>query len=122
MDPVEHQVLRILKEHPGESRRIRRDALRREVSEWLGRNVTDREMRLALENLRANDSDGCMICSSLSGGYYMARSLSELRSALDADKSRISNTSARIRAQERRAGLITGGQLEMGLDVRREWE
>lgn len=112
MDSVQRHILNILRSRQGKSAKISRRQLREEVSSWSGRNVSDREMRQAIEELRTDNSDGAMICASLSGGYYTARDLVELDEALRSDESRIRKIAQRIRKQRQRAGL-RAGQLEL---------
>jgi hypothetical protein len=116
MDRVATVVLRILKTQMGEEQRIGRESLRRQVTAWLGVDqdgialdeegfVPDREIRLAIEYLRTNDPDGCMIAAHPRGGYFMCETIAELDGFLMQDEARAKSVWQRIQAQRKLAGL-----------------
>jgi len=105
MDVLQNRILTIMRDHAGETNRIGRESLRQELSDWLGREVGDREMRLAIEELRTNDAEGCMIASALRGGYYMAESRDGLDKFLNSEHNRAMSILIRNSIQRKRAGL-----------------
>lgn len=123
---VRHTIIKIMLSHQGESKRIPRGLLLQEINQDLFRRamlsgkdeatqLTDRQMRGALEWLRANDPEGALICSSLKGGYFLAKDQAELEENLAADESRAYTTLQRISAQRRAARANISPQLEMPL-------
>jgi hypothetical protein len=122
---IQQHVLKILREHRGEDRRIGRAELNRELDTWVGQHIDDREMREAIEHLRSSHPEGCMIATSREkgSGYYIAESLTDLDKALTSDENRLISIAQRIRQQRRAAGIGLR-QLGLGLDVpaRREWD
>ena len=105
MELLHSVILNIMQTHKAKDHKITREELRQEASQWYGQKVSDREMRQALEDLRASNPEGAYIVSSLSGGYFMAQSLFELDEYLRADESRIRAIAQRIRKQRQQAGI-----------------
>ena len=58
-----------------------------------------RDLQLAIEKLR---NDGKVICSSTSGGYYIAANTSELRNYVRANENRARNTFRSLSGARRR--------------------
>lgn len=75
--------------------------------------VSDRSLRLAIEWLRRYHPEGAKICSSLAGGYFIARSANELEEYLTPDNNRALNILARNSAQKKMAHFIEGGQQKL---------
>ena len=68
----------------------------------MGFDIGDRQVRKALENLRASHPEGGYICSSSeSAGYWWAETEQEIQAANAEDYSRIQATSAKIQNRTR---------------------
>jgi hypothetical protein len=68
----------------------------------MGFDIGDRQVRKALENLRASHPEGGWICSSSeSAGYWWSETEEEIRAANAEDYSRIQATSAKIQNRTR---------------------
>jgi len=64
----------------GKFHSLSRDELRLRVGYWVDREVSDRELRAAIEWLRANDPMGAWIVSdSAWSGYWKADSIEEVK-------------------------------------------
>ena len=112
---TQHHLLHILAERRGPERRIRRGELLAALQRRVG-EISDREMRSALEQLRWRHPQGAWICAHLRGGYFMARDEAELERYLRSDENRANNLLQRVRTQRRAAGLQRNEQ--MGLWTR----
>lgn len=67
-----------------------------------GFDATDRQVRKAIENLRATHPDGARICSSTDEpGYWFSQSEAEIAAAQAEDLSRIQATSAKVENRKR---------------------
>lgn len=111
-ETVKHFLLDILRGHLGHENRIRRGDLRLVLIARLGAKIGDRKMRDLLEELRSEER-GCWICGSRQAGYFTAKDENELRQFLAADKRLISKLAARIRNQEKFAGLKNPDQMQL---------
>ena len=107
---TQHQLLQILAERRGPERRIRRGELLAALQSRVG-DISDREMRSALEQLRWRQPQGAWICAHLRGGYFMARDEAELERYLRSDENRANNLLRRVRTQRRAAGLQRSKQI-----------
>lgn len=101
---IELAVLQVLNDHRGFENRVSRTRLQALVSVVVNQMVRDREMREAIERLRATKPEGAYICSTTSGGYWMATSIQELENYLAQDERRAKRTLMRISRQRMRAG------------------
>ena len=99
---LEETLLGYLKaKHRGLDRAITRGQLVW-VMKTMGFDVGDRQVRKALETLRANHPEGGWIVSSSdSAGYHWANSEAEIQAANAEDYSRIQATSAKIQNRTR---------------------
>jgi hypothetical protein len=99
---LEETLLAYLKaKHRGVSQAITRGQLVW-VMKTMGFDVGDRQVRKALENLRATHAEGGYICSSSeSAGYWWSETEDEIRAANAEDYSRIQATSAKIQNRTR---------------------
>ena len=82
---------------------IRKGVIRFEPA-ILETEISDRDLRKAIEELRGTP-EGCFICSSSKGGYYMAQDLEELGKAISSDERRAVTILQRCRAQRKNAKL-----------------
>lgn len=107
-------ILSILRDCKGRTRKITRTNLRWRVSSLVGRNVPDRALRRAIEELRVSTREGACICSSSQsgGGYWMAADLTELSAHLAEERRRGLTILSGIHAQASRAGVQLSGQME----------
>ena len=113
--------------HVGENDAIKRDDLLTEVNRRLafGRRddgfappqIVDRTLRRYIEDLRQIPR-GCMICSTLRGGYFWSIDHAELDEYLGADERRLITLSQRIIKQRKAAGLRTSEELiQMSMEL-----
>jgi hypothetical protein len=114
-ESVSDALVLALSGHIGHDNRISRDDLRLRVSDILERPISDRDMREAIEQLRAT-SRGATICSangrprvSGSGGYFLARDQAELDHYIRQDEHRALTTLKRLRRQRLAAGMKLAG-------------
>ena len=78
MEPIHRAVLSEL--GVGKFHSLSRDELRLRVGYWVDREVSDRELRGAIEWLRANDPRGAWIISdSAWQGYWFGESIEEVK-------------------------------------------
>ena len=78
MDPIHRALLSEL--GIGKFHSLSRDELRLRVGYWIDREVSDRELRGAIEWLRGNDPKGAWICSDAGWqGYYFGESIEEVK-------------------------------------------
>jgi len=94
-------ILSILNNHFGEENRI----LRGELLEELHQNgfyISDSSMRANIEMLRCT-SPGSYICSTLQGGYWRAKNLSELTNYIKVDEGRAKSILYRLSRQRKYA-------------------
>ena len=109
-----HAILQVLSKHVGQPNRIRRDKLRSKIMALLPRgesNISDREMRQAIEELRRTDDQGALICSSSgSGGYWLAVDLDELLESYREERRRSITLLVTIRARLKRGRRVLSGQ------------
>jgi hypothetical protein len=123
---VKQVILHVLLGCIGEKKRIPRGELLHQINRRLFRKamlnnqdsyhkLTDRQMRAYLEWLRANDPQGALICSSLKGGYFLARDARELEANLSSDENRAKKTLRRISRQKKMARFLESPQMEMPL-------
>lgn len=76
---LEEVILSILESRTGKANRISRANLRQFVSYRMFENISDREVRKTIEELRRSNGRGALICSSSgSAGYWFAESYAEL--------------------------------------------
>ena len=93
-ESLEATILTHLRAYPGR-RFTRADLVYR--MKTCGFDTTDRQVRKAIENLRANHPDGGWICSSSDEpGYHWAQKDAEIEAAQAEDLSRRSATDAKI--------------------------
>lgn len=112
-----HLITQVLSNHVGQENRIRRDALRSRVMSLLPRgskNISDREMRQTIEELRRTDDMGALICSSSgSGGYWISADLDELLESYREERRRAINILVTIRARLKRGRRVLSGQRKL---------
>ena len=109
---MKRQILRILSGHRGASRRISRASLLAELRLRLD-NVSDREMRLAIEELRRGHAHGAWLCADLRGGYFMAEDEEELERYLASDERRANKLLERVHSQRRMVSLQNSRQMAL---------
>ena len=111
---LQHAVIKVLSKHIGQPNRIRRDNLRSALMGMLPRgekNISDREMRQAIEELRRTDDQGALICSSSGGGgYWLAVDLDELLESYREERRRAINILVTIRSRLKRGRRVLSGQ------------
>ncbi|MBW8034858.1 MAG: hypothetical protein FVQ79_04230 [Planctomycetes bacterium] len=114
---VKVRIIFVLSKHSGEENRISRSELlskvRRLIYSKKHGSLSDRKLRMFIEELRTTDTDGAWICASLKGGYFLARDLKELEWFTDSDFRRALNTLTRVRKQRAAASLLVSPQLEL---------
>src|SRR3972149_5526966 len=94
-DSLEATILAHLRAYPG--RRFTRADLVYRMKTCGFVDVSDRQVRKAIENLRANHPDGGWICSSSDEpGYHWAQKDAEIEAAQAEDLSRRAATGAKI--------------------------
>lgn len=76
-------------------------------------DLSDREMRTAIEGLRRDHPHGAWICADLRGGYFIAGDEEELDRYLRTDERRALHLLQQVRNQRQQAGLQSGEQLEL---------
>jgi len=110
---LEETLLAYLKaQHRGLDRAITRGQLVWAMK-TMGFDVGDRQVRKALENLRASHPEGGYICSSSeSAGYWWAETEQEIQAANAEDYSRIQATSAKIQNRTRLLKHLEEAQLQ----------
>ncbi|MEL7658495.1 MAG: hypothetical protein AAGU75_21600 [Bacillota bacterium] len=94
-------ILTILNNHVGEENRIPRAELLEELHHN-GFYVSDSSMRANIEMLRCS-SWGAYICSTLKGGYWRAKNLSEISTYIKVDERRAKNILYRLSRQRKYA-------------------
>ena len=104
--PLKLAILAIVGDHRGRMRSIDRRSLGIEVLREVGYVISDREIREAIQELRAEDPRGALIMSSAgASGYWIARDLEEIQDSYQEERSRALSILVRIRAQRRLARL-----------------
>src|SRR3990167_10773200 len=99
MPDLEATILAHLRAYPGK-RFTRADLVYR--MKTCGFDTTDRQVRKAIESLRANHPDGAWICSSTDEpGYWFANTEAEIEAAQAEGLSRIQATSAKVENRRR---------------------
>ncbi len=111
-NPLASQILRILSGHRGVDRRISRSALLEELCQRMGQ-VSDREMRVAIEKLRRGHAHGAWICADLRGGYFIARDAAEIDVHLSSDERRAQRLLERVRLQRHTISLQESAQMDL---------
>ena len=114
-DLAKAQILRILEIHQGVNARISKVELLRGVNRAIFNpkdHISDRRMRIFINQLRTETTAGALICSSLDGGYYMATSTRELDAFLQTEKNRAKSIYTRVRHQEQHASERLRGAQE----------
>jgi hypothetical protein len=107
------EVLDLISAHIGHDHAIKRGILLTTL-QARGWDISDRQMRLALEEVRNNIDDGAWICSCMDGdGYYRAGNLAELREYLTSEHNRGLKILSKVSTQARRASPILAGQFSM---------
>jgi len=100
----------------GRSKAIGRLVLVRELRNWpYSLSVTDRQVRLAINNLR---KEGVPICSTggFGGGYWLAESRAELEAYLDNEvRARLADLREQELALKRAASKYFGDQYGLGI-------
>ena len=111
---LQQSIIKVLSKHIGQPNRIRRDKLRSTLMPMLPRgerNISDREMRQAIEELRRTDDLGALICSSSgSAGYWLAVDLDELLDSYREERRRAINILVTIRSRLNRGRRVLSGQ------------
>lgn len=114
MDDLQRAVLQEISRHIGPEAAITRADLLARVGEVLP--CSDRQMRRAIEWLRANDRVGANIVAAYpsdgQSGYFLARNRAEALEYMRPDWKRANELMDRLRAQER---LLTGSDAQMGM-------
>ena len=102
-------ILDVLQKRRGETMRMNRRNLKLTVNYRLmsvsEKSISDRTLRKYIEDLRTT-KEGCMICASLKGGYFLARNRKELDKFTASDENRGIKIINRVRKQRRAAGLL----------------
>ena len=99
MADLESTILAHLRAYPGR-RFTRADLVYR--MKTCGFDTTDRQVRKAIENLRATHPEGARICSSTDEpGYWLSEVETEIEAAQAEDLSRIQATSAKVANRRR---------------------
>jgi len=113
-------LLKVLSKHKGRKNAIGRPRLRSEIMALMPRgekNISDRRMRLAIEDLRRNTDQGALICaSSTHKGYWIAENLDELLESYHEERRRAINTMITIRQRLKRGRALLSGQMRMTWD------
>ena len=100
MPDLEATILAHLRAYPG--KRFTRADLVYRMKTCGFVDVSDRQVRKAIESLRANHPDGAWICSSTDEpGYWFANTEAEIEAAQAEDLSRIQATSAKVENSRR---------------------
>jgi len=104
MSTIHKYLLTILKKHEGLEQRISSKDLQYRLN--ILQKTSNRNMRVAIEQLRATP-EGCRIVSTTKGGggYFWASSNKELIDHLQSDENRCRNTWIRIAKQKKASGL-----------------
>ncbi|MDP6771279.1 MAG: hypothetical protein QF704_11335 [Anaerolineales bacterium] len=102
---TEELVLDILQNHLGFDNRISSRELLTTLNMY--EHISNRHMRLAIENLRQNHPIGARICSTTRqrGGYFLAEDQQELTDYLETESNRCIQMWQRIRKQRMNANL-----------------
>lgn len=98
---IQEGIMEILKQHVGKNKKISRPALLGELLKR-GIQIDDRTMRENIEFLRTKVTAGAFICSSTSGGYWLAKNLAEVLEYCDQDARRAKMILGRINKQRQR--------------------
>ena len=107
-------ILSILEPRVGRKRRISRKKLRNWLCYQLQREVSDREMRSAIEELRRSNSKGALICSSSGlSGYWMAEDYDELVENYRHERRRALSLMYTMRQRLRTGRRFFSGQMRM---------
>ena len=112
MNLLSSHILTILSAQRGPEARMLRSEILEELR-LLMVDVSDREMRAAIEELRRGHAQGAWICADMRGGYFMARNEEELDRYLQSDEKRAAHLLQRVRIQRAAAGLQNSAQLEL---------
>src|SRR3990172_2271568 len=100
MPDLEATILAHLRAYPG--KRFTRADLVYRMKTCGFVDTTDRQVRKAIENLRATHPDGARICSSTDEpGYWLSEVETEIEAAQAEDLSRIQATSAKVANRRR---------------------
>lgn len=114
---LSHAVLKVLANHVGQKNRITRAKLRSRVMDYLPRgekNVSDRELRSCIEDLRRTDDQGALISSSSSGGgYWICQDMDELLASYVEERKRALNILLTVRSRLRRGRQVLSGQRKL---------
>lgn len=117
MSDLAHLITQVLAKHVGQENRIRRDALRSRLMALLPRgskNISDREMRSTIEELRRTDDQGALISSSSGGGgYWICKDLDELLESYREERRRSITLLVTIRARLKRGRRVLSGQRKL---------
>ena len=113
LTPRQIAVLEAFADHRGYENRISRTDLRELVAEKTNAPVNDRGLREAIEHLRRWHPQGGYICSTTSGGYWMAKSDRELEAFLNQERDRALKIWKRVRQQAKSAGLELSGNVRL---------
>ena len=112
-----YAVLKVLANHVGQKNRITRTKLRSRVMDYLPRgekNVSDRELRSCIEELRRTSDTGALISSSSSGGgYWICQDLDELLQSYAEERRRGLSILVTIRARLKRGRRVLSGQRKL---------
>lgn len=127
---IEKLVLNTLNQHKGEDSIISRWDLLCAINAQLGwwpdndeevwrqmpgaigpRPMKDRRMRDIVSDLMQT-REGCMIVSTLRGGYFVAETEEELKKYLGPEWQRVKTLLKKLKIQAEYAGIELGGQLE----------
>jgi hypothetical protein len=112
MDDLEKKVLEVISK-----RNFMNPVSRGDLVFWFGQS--DRMIRKAIESLRGTP-EGCFICSSLKGGYYMAEDEAELEKAIGSDERRAIKIFQRCRTQRKNAKLTMNPEVKAEIESQRE--
>ena len=118
MEPIHRALLSEL--GVGKFHSLSRDELRLRVGYWVDREVSDRELRGAIEWLRANDPRGAWIISdSAWQGYWFGESIEEVKEHCRVTRNTAYTLFRRARQQVKLAELalreVRVEQLEMAI-------
>lgn len=111
---IKYYIMNILADHVGYESRIPKKLLLRTLNQRTGYSVSDRAMRIALEELRTT-KQGMWICATTRnrGGYFLAANPEELDAFTKSDLNRAYALLHRVQAQRKNAKLDTTPQIRM---------